>query len=160
MNNFDYQMFLNGTNDGFSDIFLQGNTSSSNIPMFNNGMNNNTNNLFTPSEGYLKGNMFKNLYDPFMNYMPIKPVINDAREEALFNLGQVHFAMHEANLYLDNFPNDKVMLNKFNEWRKTYEQMLNDYQSKYGPLEITGSYMTNTPFAWSNNAFPWNGGNR
>lgn len=160
MNNFDYQMFLNGTNDGFSDMFLQGNTN--NIPMFNNGINNmnNTNNLFSPNEGYIKGNMFKNLYDPFMNYAPIKPVLKDAKEEALFNLGQVHFGMHEANLYLDNFPNDKAMLSKFNEWRKTYEQMLNDYQSKYGPLEITSPFMMNTPFAWSNSAFPWNGGNR
>ena len=163
MNNFDYQMFLNGTNDGFNDIFLQGNTNTNNFPMFNNGMNNNntnnmnnTNNLFNPNEGYTKGNMFKNLYDPFMNFAPAKLVAKDAREEALLNLGQMHFAMHEANLYLDNFPNDRAMLNKFNEFRTSYEKLLNDYQSKYGPLEITSPYMTNTPFAWSTEAFPWN----
>ena len=39
MNNFDYQMFLNGTtNDGFADMFLQNNNSSM-PPLFNNGMN-------------------------------------------------------------------------------------------------------------------------
>ena len=152
MNNFDYQMFLNGTtNDGFTDIFLQQN--SSNIPMFNNGMNNN--NLYTPNEGYMKGNMFKNLYDPFKNYTPARLTANNAKEEALINLGQMHFAMHEANLYLDNFPNDMNMLNKFNEFRTSYEKLLNDYQSKYGPIEITSPYMTNTPFAWSNDKFPW-----
>ena len=171
MNNFDYQMFLNGTKDGFSDIFLQGNTNSNNIPMFNNnGMNhnmngtnnnnsnnmNNINNLFNPNEGYTKGNMFKNLYDPFMNYTPARLTARNAREEALLNLGQMHFAMHEANLYLDNFPDDRAMLNKFNEFRKNYEQLLNDYQSKYGPIEITSPYMTNTPFAWSTDVFPWN----
>jgi len=171
MNNFDYQMFLNGTtNDGFSDIFLQSNNSATNFPLFNNhGMSNNNNNmnnsnnnsmnnnnnLFTPSEGYTKGNMFKNLYDPFKNYAPARLTARNAREEALINLGQMHFAMHEANLYLDNFPNDRAMLNKFNEFRTSYEKLLNDYQSKYGPIEITSPYMTTSPFAWSNDKFPW-----
>ena len=153
MNNFDYQMFLNGTtNDGFADLFLQQNNSD--VPMFNNGMNNN-NNLYAPNEGYIKGNMFKNLYDPFKNYTPARLTANNTKEEALINLGQMHFAMHEANLYLDNFPNDISMLNKFNEFRTSYEKLLNDYQSKYGPIEITSPYMTNTPFAWSNDKFPW-----
>lgn len=164
MNNFDYQMFLGGTNDGFSDMFLQGN---SNVPIFNNGMDNtnnsnmnNINNLFSPNEGYVKGNMFRNLYDPFMNYRPVDLKPRNEQERELFNLGQMHFAMHELNLYLDNYPNDRAMLNKFNEFRTSYEKMLNDYQSKYGPLEVTSPYMTNTPFAWSSNNFPWNGGNK
>lgn len=164
MNNFDYQMFLGGTNDGFSDIFLQGNN---NVPMFNNGMDNTNNNnmsnitnLFSPNEGYVKGNMFRNLYDPFMNYRPNELKPRNEQESALFNLSWMHFAMHETNLYLDNFPNDRAMLNKFNEFRASYEKLLNDYQSKYGPLEVTSPYMTNTPFAWSSNSFPWNGGNR
>lgn len=165
MNNFDYQMFLNGTtNDGFSDIFLQGNTNSNNMPLFNNNNNNmnntnnnmnNNNNLFTPNEGYTKGNMFKDLYDPFRNYTPAKLMARNARDEALLNLGQMHFAMHEANLYLDNFPNDMNMINKFNEFRTSYEKLLNDYQSKYGPIEITSPYMTNSPFAWTNDTWPW-----
>ena len=164
MNNFDYQMFLGGTNDGFSDVFLQDN---SNVPIFNNGMNNannnklsNMNNLFNPNEGYVKGNMFRNLYDPYKNYRPASLNPRNDKELAMLNLGQVGFAMHEVNLYLDNFPNNRDMLNKFNELRTSYEKMLNDYQSKYGPIEITSPYMTNTPFAWSTNAFPWNGGNR
>ena len=160
MNNFDYQMFLNGTtNNGFDDIFLQPNNSSTNFPLFNNNMNNNSdinnNNLFTPSEGYTKGNMFRDLYDPFRNYTPARLTARNAREEALINLGQMHFAMHEANLYLDNFPNDMNMINKFNEFRTSYEQLLNEYQSKYGPIEITSPYMTTSPFAWSNDKFPW-----
>lgn len=161
MNNFDYQMFLNGTNDGFADMFLQGNPNN-NMQLFNNnGMNNNNNNMnnttnmFTPNEGYTKGNMFKNLYDPFMNYTPAKLTTRNAQEEALLNLGQMHFAMHEANLYLDNFPNDMNMLNRFNEFRNSYQQLLNDYQSKYGPIEISSPYMTNSPFAWANDVWPW-----
>jgi len=168
MNNFDYQMFLNGTNDGFSELFLQSNPNSNNMSLYNNGMNNNmpnnngmmnNTNLFQPQEGYMKGNMFKNLYDPFKNYKPAMLNPRSEQEEALINLGQMHFAMHEANLYLDNFPNDMDMINKFNDFRKSYEQLLNDYQSKYGPLEINNPYMTTNPFAWSSKSWPWDRGN-
>lgn len=163
MNNFDYEMFLNGTNDGFNDIFLQ-EQNSPNMFLFNNnnkngmnsnnGMNNNSN-LYSPYEGFTKGNMFRNLYDPFKNYKPAKLTPRNEQEEALLNLDQMHFAMHEANLFLDNFPNDMSMIKKFNEYRQSYEQLLNDYQSKYGPIEITSPYMTTSPFAWTNDVWPW-----
>lgn len=171
MNNFDYQMFLNGNDDEFSEMFLQGTTSNmpSSIPLFNNGMNtmpnnnnmnNSTNNnmngiLYTPYEGFTKGNMFRNLYEPFMNYTPIRLTPKNAQEEALLNLDQMHFAMHELNLYLDNYPDDKQMIDKFNEFRTAYEKLLNEYQSKYGPIEITSPYMTTSPFAWTKDAWPW-----
>lgn len=168
MNNFDYQMFLNGTTDGFSEIFLQNNsTPDSNIPLFNNNKMNNTNNnnnnnmnnttskLFGTYEGFTKGNLFKNLYDPFRNYQPARLNPRNEQEEALLNLDQMHFAMHEANLYLDNFPNDMNMINKFNEFRKAYDELLNEYQSKYGPIEINNPYMTTSPFTWTNDAWPW-----
>lgn len=154
MNNFDYQMFLNGNmNDSFGEMFLQ-NNNSSNFPMFNNN-NNMNNNLFTPTEGYTKGNLFKDLYEPFKNYVPAKLTASNEKESLLINLGQMHFAMHELNLYLDNFPNDNNMINKFNEFRGAYQKLLDEYQSKYGPIEITSPYMKNSPFAWSNDKFPW-----
>lgn len=159
MNNFDYQMFLNGTNDGFNDMFLFNNDNMGN--MNNNNNNNNSQampngvDLYTPIEGYMKGNMFRDLYDPFRNYTPSKLTPRNAQEEVLLNLSQMHFAMHEANLYLDNFPNDRNMIQKFNEYRKAYDELLNEYQSKYGPLEINNPYMTNSPFAWTNDIWPW-----
>ena len=180
MNNFDYQMFLNGTSDVLSDMFLQGMNSNSNnnnnnnsnndnngMSLFNNNhnklnnnMNNNTNNnlnnnLYGSYEGFMKGNMFKNLYEPFRNYRPIQITPRNAREEALLNLDQTAFAMHEINLYLDNFPDDQNMINQFNEFRKAYDEMLNNYQSKYGPISINNPYMTESPFAWTKDSWPW-----
>lgn len=165
MNNFNYEMFLNGTNDGFNDVFLQNNNSSNNLPLFNsdannnsinNHMNNNMNsNLYTPNEGFLKGNMFRNLYEPFRNYQPAQLNPRSEQERALLNLDQMAFAMHEANLYLDNFPDDMNMINRFNEFREAYDELLNDYQSKYGPIEINNPYMTTSPFAWTNDKWPW-----
>ncbi len=174
MNNFDYQMFMNGTDDGLTDLFLgetilnNANTYNNqavnnneqpfkNIPANNILHNNNINNsnLFSPYEGFTKGNMLKNLYEPFMNYKPMRLTPKNEQEEALLNLDQMHFAMHELNLYLDNYPNDTTMINKFNEFRSSYEKLLNDYQAKYGPIEITSPYMTTSPFAWTNDVWPW-----
>ncbi len=135
---------------------MSGNFNMNNMGNMNNMTNMTTNsNLFSPSEGFTKGNMFRNLYEPFMNYTPMRLTPKNAQEEALLNLDQMHFAMHELNLYLDNYPQDKAMISKFNEFRKAYEQLLNDYQSKYGPIEITSPYMTTSPFAWTNDVWPW-----
>ena len=84
-----------------------------------------------------------------------QPMQKPCKKELMDKINQYSFAVNEANLYLDNFPNDMNMLNKFNEFRKSYEGLLNDYQSKYGPIEITSPYMTTTPFAWSHDKFPW-----
>ena len=164
MNNLARQMILKRTSDVINDMFLQGMNSNNNkMPLFNNhnkkpnnDMNHNlNNNLYGPYEGFMKGNMFKNLYDPFRNYRPIQITPKNAQEEALLNLDQTAFAMHEINLYLDNFPDDQNMINKFNEFRKAYDEMLNNYQSKYGPISINNSYMTESPFTWTKDSWPW-----
>ena len=111
--------------------------------------------LYSPLEGFNKGNMFRNLYEPFRNYQPAQLNPRSEQERALLNLDQMAFAMHEANLYLDNFPDDMNMINRFNEFREAYDELLNDYQSKYGPIEINNPYMTTSPFAWTNDKWPW-----
>ena len=97
MNNFDYQSFLNGTNN-FNGMLPQDNS-------YNNNQSINSN-LYGPYEGFIKGNLFNNLYDPYKNYTPTRLVPKSEQEEALLNIDQVQFAMHELNLYLDNYPND------------------------------------------------------
>ena len=151
MNNFDYQAFLNGTND-FNEMLPQDNS-------YNNVNQSMNNNLYGPYEGFVKGNLFNYLYDPYKNYTPMRLVPKSEQEEALLNIDQIQFAMHELNLYLDNYPNDINMINKFNEYQKMYAQLLNNYQSKYGPLQVNNPYMTTSPFSWTNDKWPWDGGN-
>ncbi len=123
--------------------------------MNNNSSNsNNNNNLFGPYEGYLKGNMFRNLYDPYKNYKPANINITNSQEEALFNLNQIQFAMHDLNLYLDVYPNDKDIINRFTYYKNTYNTLLKQYQDQYGPLNIN-SVKDNAPFEWVKDNFPW-----
>ena len=110
--------------------------------------------LFGPYEGYLNGNMFKDLYNQYKNYRPNMVRINNEKEESIFNLNQVQFAMHELNLYLDVYPNDRNAMNIFLNYKNTYKQLLEDYENKYGPLEVCG-VNGGTPFSWVNDKFPW-----
>ncbi len=116
---------------------------------------NNKTNSYGAYEGYIKGNLFKNIYDEYKNYKPEKLIPKSEQEEALLNLNQVHFAMHDANLYLDVYPNDKNMMNEYIKYRDTYNKLLNDYQMKYGAMNINSNNLNNTPFGWEEESFPW-----
>lgn len=153
-NQMDYNDFLNYLGFDGNDINMGVSMNNGIANTMNNSMNSN-NNLYGSYEGYMKGNMFKNLYKPYKNYEPAKLTPTSELDEALLNLNQMHFAMHEANLYLDVFPNDRKMMEDFVKFRKSYNDLLNDYEQKYGALEVSSNYLNNTPFGWEEETWPW-----
>lgn len=110
--------------------------------------------LFNSYEGYLKGNAFKNEYIPYKNYQVIKPSINSEKEEMLVNISEYGFMMHDLNLYLDVYPNDKEALDKFSEYRNKANELITKYERKYGPLAIKNDVSSKTSFNWIN-YWPW-----
>lgn len=112
-------------------------------------------NTYGPYEGFLKGNLFKDLYDPYKNYQPARLVPTSEREELLLNLDQMAFAAHELNLYLDVYPDDRDALREFNEKRKMALTALTAYEEKYGPVVITSDSLETYPFSWVEDSFPW-----
>ena len=128
------------------------------IDYFTNFSNNNSelnNNLFNPYEGYLKGNLFQNLYDSYKNLKPLNIPVKNERDELLLNVGQLSFARHELNLLLDNYPNDSNTLNLFNKYRELESNAVNNYERRFGPLNITSNDMENIPFKWESDKWPW-----
>lgn len=122
--------------------------------MFMNNKSNSNYELTGPYEGYLKGNMFKNLYKGYKNYNIAKLIPNNEEAEILLNLNQLSFALNDIKLYLDIHPEDKDMINIFNKYSIELKQLLNNYESKYGPI------MCDTPsndnlFSWEAYSFPW-----
>lgn len=141
----DYNYF-----NTFNNTFLQ-----NQMPNFNTFNNMNTM-LFGPYEGYIKGNMFRNLYEQYKNYQPAPITPSNEQEEALLNLNQFQFAMHELNLYLDVFPNDANMMNQFVTFRNNYNRLLSEYENKYGALNVNSTALNSIPFGWSSTPWPWN----
>ena len=127
--------------------------------LYRNNMNMNNPNLFNPTEGFIKGNMFPNLYSGYKNYMPQRLNPRNEQEKMLYELDSISFAAHELNLYLDLHPEDQSMVTLFNDYRKKLEELTKNYESMYGPLSINSNEMENKTFSWVNTSWPWEGRN-
>ncbi len=137
----------------FSDDFRNMNMINNSYNMF--GTNAVRTSLFDPTEAYNKGNLYSNLYNQYKNYKPVELKANNEREQLLLDLSRAAFAAHELNLYLDLYPNDESMLALFNDYRNEANALMKQYETKYGPLTVTSDSLEKGPFAWVNNAWPW-----
>ena len=111
--------------------------------------------LFTPEVAYNNGNLFSNLYSQYKNYRPAQLSANTEKEKLLLDIGRLSFAAHDLNLYLDLNPNDESMLALFNDYRKQADSMISEYESKFGPLNISSNSLETGPFKWLNSPWPW-----
>ena len=91
----------------------------------------------------------------YKNLKPVRIKVNNERDEELLNVNQISFASHELNLYLDNYPNDKEALNLFTKYRKMANDLIQNYERRYGPLTVSGEVNSNTPFRWESEKWPW-----
>ena len=116
---------------------------------------NNNQDLYSPKEGFEKGNMFSNTYSEYNGYRPQKLIAKSEQEENLLNIQAMCFATHDLNLYLDTHPNDQSMLMLFNDYKRKKEELLNDYEMKYGPITVDSSSIKNDKFNWIDSPWPW-----
>ena len=115
----------------------------------------NQNELYDPYNGLIRGNLFKELYDPYISEEPyeIKPMNDQAK--MLTKLDSLGFAMVDLNLYLDVYPNDKEKINLYNQDRREKENLLKEYENKYGPITTISDSLNTFPWAWNNMPWPW-----
>lgn len=119
-----------------------------------NKMNNSN---IDPKEGFLRGNLFDNLYKPYKNYTYGNLKVTNKKEELLYNILMYKFALIELNLYLDTNPNDMMMLNTFKKYQMEEKKLCNEYEKNYGPLTIDSEYLGNNNWKWINGPWPWEG---
>ncbi len=144
--------FTNLSNSNSNNMNINNTNINNMIDMNNQNVNSD---LFSPYEGYIKGNLFKNLYDSYKNLKPVNIKINNERDELLLNVNQLSFARHELNLLLDNYPNNQNTLNLFNRYLKMEDKARENYERKFGPLDVNFENNTNTPFMWVSDKWPW-----
>lgn len=116
-----------------------------------NYFKNYNNDLLTSVElGFLRGNMFNELYKPYRNYSLDKYKPINEKDKLMYDISMYAFAMNDLVLYLDMNPNDYNAVNKFVEYRTKYCQLVEEYENKYNPLTIDSTALSTTPWKWLN----------
>lgn len=123
----------------------------------NNTLNINQTNLASPKEGFLRGNLFNNLYDPYKNYKYRELTPTNKREELLFNILKFKFALTELNLYLDLHPMDSEMIGLYNKYLMEMKKLWDEYEKSFGPLTIDSVNMSGNNWKWIDQPWPWEG---
>ena len=111
--------------------------------------------LFPPQEGFMRGNLFQNLYDSYKNYQPAKLEAKTNQEKQLQNIQSICFAMHDLNLYLDVHPSDQSMVTLFQDYRRKLDSLIQEYESQYGPLTVNSETMMGDGYSWIRSPWPW-----
>lgn len=111
--------------------------------------------LYDPYQGFIRGNMFPNLYNGYKLSQPLDLNPKTEKEQLLYYLDAITFAMIDINLYLDNYPDDKDMIILFNQYRIEADKLCQEYEKKYGPLMTDSSATNNYPWIWDNKPWPW-----
>jgi spore coat protein JB len=66
------------------------------------------------------------------------------------------FCALDMTLYLDTHPDDKEALAYYNQCNTLYQNAMETYGQKYGPLTLSGGDLTS--WDWNTAPMPWEGG--
>ena len=113
----------------------------------------NPNEVFDVYGGFIRGNMFPDLYNTYKVSKPFDVEPLNEQAELLTYLDAYSFAAHDLNLYLDNNPSDRNMIELFNSYTNEADRIQKEYEKKYGPLFVNAS--TTYPWAWNDSPWPW-----
>ena len=116
--------------------------------------------MFNSEEGFKRGNMFPELFDPYKKHQLKNFNPRNEKERMMLEIQKLDFAMKDINLYLDVYPNDMCMIRKFNEYLMKKNRLVQDYETKFGPITLTmpNNSLEGTPWAWLETKSPWKRG--
>ena len=140
--------YPNFKNFDYKNIFNQ-------IKNINTNNNLEQNSLYEPYNGFIRGNMYKKLFDPYKIKEPyeIRPMNEQA--ELLTYIDALCFATIDLSLYLDVYPNDKTAIDLFNQYRIQKKDLTEQYENKFGPLLLSSDSLNSYPWAWDDRPWPW-----
>ena len=112
--------------------------------------------LFDYDEGFIYGNMFKNEYDSYKNYKPVKLESNTEVGRLLLKIYQYDFAINDLSLYLDLHPEDEDVYKTFKKYVEEQRKCVDIYEKKFGPLELDDTDYNS--YIWYEGPWPFVGG--
>lgn len=112
-------------------------------------------NLTNSYDGFIRGNMFIDLYEPYITSEPFNLTPANDREVLLNKVRECNFAALDIGLYLDTHPEDSEKIKAFNQCVAQGEQQASEYEAKYGPLTLNSTTLNSYPWAWIMSPWPW-----
>ena len=153
MNEYNYDYLGIGGMIPSNPINIMGDIPQNSInPIYNNDYDNS---ILDPTRGFIRGNMFDNLYDSYKNYNPSNLNPSNEKEAMLWSFLQYSFALNDLDLYLDVYPNDNKAMNLYKQYLDIYGDVKNEYEKKYGPLTCNSIYAIGNDWKWNNSPWPW-----
>lgn len=70
-------------------------------------------------------------------------------------LQAVDFVLVELTLYLDTHPNDQEAIQQFNQFAQARQQLMQQVEQCYGPLQQYGNSYSGYPWNWNDGPWPW-----
>ena len=52
-------------------------------------------------------------------------------------------------------PEDREKIALFNRYENEYNRLVNDYESKYGPINLSSKTLNDYPWSWNKSKWPW-----
>lgn len=118
----------------------------------------NSNNIIDPYQGFIRGNMFSDLYNSYKFDKPININPNNKQAELLTTIDSLNFAMIDLDLYLDIYPDDEKALELYNFYRNSYNEYMETYQKEYGPITLDSDSLNKNYWTWILSPWPWEDG--
>ena len=133
------------------------NDNNYNQPNYNQ-QNQTYSNLYDPYQGFIRGNMFNDLYNSYRLDKPVEIIPNNEQAELLTYIDALTFALNDLNLYLDLNPNDKQLIEMFRIYSAQNKEYVRTYENKYGPLSVDSDNLNANYWDWIDMPWPWEGG--
>lgn len=111
--------------------------------------------LVNSYDGFIRGNMYAELYDPYIPSEPFNLMPQNEMEALLNKVREYEFALVDLNLYLDTHPEDTEKIKAYNQYLVMEKQAKNDFETKYGPLSLDSETLNSFPWAWEMYPWPW-----
>lgn len=145
---------INSNNSNFDDIGFE----YFNLPMNNFNVNDRPMDVVDPKVGLSLGNMYKDEYKPYKNYMQKRITVNNERDKMLLKIQELDFALNDLNLKLDVNPNDKELYNLFRNYAIELKNLCEKYSKEVEVLELIKD--VNGKYTWIDEPWPWDGGKK
>ena len=74
------------------------------------------------------------------------------REKMMQKVQMYSFAVYDALLYLDAYPDSKSALEFYNKYKKAEDRAISEYEQRYGKIRLG---MDESSWQWTQGPWPW-----